>query len=249
MVRMTPVETMRAHYRSFVVCGDIRSLALPDDLNGEDAGGLPNQSYEAISPIERVRRESFWCRRIARVLIGEATGVAPRWVTLTQRCAECGGPHGQPRALGSNVSWSHSHGRVAVAVSPRPIGVDVELLSRFRPTNETLQWLQPSLTGRETRMLLRAGGSPMTMARTWTRKEAAVKIALCTLDSLNCIDVTESHPLRFERTFPEVKRELPWRFETREFDEVVCSIVHDPDQLALFIELNEQSINLGRFVA
>jgi 4'-phosphopantetheinyl transferase len=70
-------------------------------------------------------------RVLARTALGALMGVAPESVRLHTRCAECGGSHGKPRAVGAAAGWelsiSHSGQVVAVAVvRGNPVGVDVE---------------------------------------------------------------------------------------------------------------------------
>lgn len=70
-------------------------------------------------------------RVLARTALGALLGAEPESVRLHTRCAECGGGHGKPRAVGAAAGWelsiSHSGEVVAVAVvRGNPVGVDVE---------------------------------------------------------------------------------------------------------------------------
>lgn len=70
-------------------------------------------------------------RVLARTALGALMGAQPRSVRLRTRCAECGGAHGKPQAVGAAAGWelsiSHSGEVVAVAVvHGSAVGVDVE---------------------------------------------------------------------------------------------------------------------------
>jgi len=68
-------------------------------------------------------------RALLRRLAGEQLGVAPEAVPLTQRCPDCGGPHGRPVIDGAELRVSLARcvlGAVAVAAWGADIGVDVE---------------------------------------------------------------------------------------------------------------------------
>ncbi|HEV3363386.1 MAG TPA: hypothetical protein VG795_04480, partial [Acidimicrobiia bacterium] len=58
-------------------------------------------------------------------------GVHPGDVSIVQRCATCGGPHGRPEVEGHpevGASLAHSRGVVAAAAGTAPVGIDVEAL-------------------------------------------------------------------------------------------------------------------------
>jgi phosphopantetheinyl transferase len=98
------------------------------------------ESWKLLCEEERLRaaelvsghvRDGFVVRRAAvRCVIAETCGVEPASVALQRRCEDCGAEgHGAPRALapaGICVSTSHSSGWCAVAVSDRPVGIDIE---------------------------------------------------------------------------------------------------------------------------
>ena len=68
-------------------------------------------------------------RALLRRLAAEQLGVAPEDVPLTQRCPDCGGPHGRPEIADSELRVSLARcalGAVAVAAWGADIGVDVE---------------------------------------------------------------------------------------------------------------------------
>ncbi|MBC9956477.1 4'-phosphopantetheinyl transferase superfamily protein [Yimella sp. cx-51] len=127
-----------------------------------------------LNPDERARwsrlqrqtdRDDFVAARVLVRQLLVSAGVADdiAAIALAQKCAQCGGPHGRPSVVGHPevfISWAHSNGRVAAAVSDRPLGIDIE------PVDAGV----PSLDGR---------------ARTvteWVRLEALVKAGLTDLD-------------------------------------------------------------------
>jgi 4'-phosphopantetheinyl transferase len=68
-------------------------------------------------------------RFLARTVLSEATGLAPRDIRFTTDCPHCGGTHGKPRLPGHTLdfSLSHSADRVVLVLTDGPeAGVDVE---------------------------------------------------------------------------------------------------------------------------
>lgn len=117
---------------------------------------------------QRADRDRFTvAAALLRLVVAARTGLAPAAVPVRRECARCGRPHGRPRIEGYDlhVSVTHSGERVGVAVSPAPVGVDVELI---RPVN--LAELAPHTLGPDERPAGLDG-----FFRYWTRKESAVK--------------------------------------------------------------------------
>ncbi|GAB3587634.1 hypothetical protein GCM10027579_25430 [Calidifontibacter terrae] len=72
-------------------------------------------------------RDDFVAARALAARAAAALGVPD--ARFEQRCERCGGPHGRPRIIDSDlaVSWSHTGGWVAaVAASAGPVGIDIE---------------------------------------------------------------------------------------------------------------------------
>ncbi|MFF2078112.1 4'-phosphopantetheinyl transferase family protein [Kitasatospora sp. NPDC058162] len=102
-----------------------------------------------------------------RILLGERLGRPPERLRFTR------GRWGKPAvadAPGLHFSLSHSGELALLAVAPRPVGVDLELLGSGRDVERLSRRFFP---GRE-RELVARGGRP-AFARLWTRKEACVK--------------------------------------------------------------------------
>ena len=75
---------------------------------------------------------------------------------------------------GPEFNMSHSGGVTAVAVSGRPVGIDIELAARrpqVRPVAE--KFFQPA----EVDVLARCGWDALLFLRMWVRKEALCKLA------------------------------------------------------------------------
>lgn len=72
-------------------------------------------------------------RVLVRTLLVAESAVPLRAVRIRQECARCGGPHGAPQTDGAFLSWAHSSGVVAAAVSDQPVGIDVEPLGAAVP--------------------------------------------------------------------------------------------------------------------
>ena len=100
-------------------------------------------------------------RALLRRLAAEQLGIASEKVTLTQRCPDCGGPHGRPVVAGSELRVSLARcvlGAVAVAAWGTGIGVDVEPLAQTPARLAAIEEV--------------AGGAGIAH---WTRVEAVLK--------------------------------------------------------------------------
>lgn len=97
-----------------------------------DHGFLTAGEHERVAAIRRSEdRDAFVARRwFVREVVAAATGSGPEVVSVQQRCARCGGPHGRPEVAVPGgpplfASWSSVGGLVVVAVDRSPVGVDV----------------------------------------------------------------------------------------------------------------------------
>lgn len=100
-------------------------------------------------------------RALLRRLAAEQLGIAPEDVPLEQRCPDCGGPHGRPVIVGSELRVSLSRcagGAVAVGAWGRAIGVDVEPRELPAARSDAIRTV--------------AGGAGVAH---WTRVEAVLK--------------------------------------------------------------------------
>jgi 4'-phosphopantetheinyl transferase len=100
-----------------------------------------------------------------------------------ERCRQCGGLHGRPIVLrpgGSlarraelHFSLSHSGNQGLLAISPAPVGVDIEAL----PAPDMAQRLSALMHPHEQARILSApeAAQPTLFTRLWCRKEAYLK--------------------------------------------------------------------------
>lgn len=103
---------------------------------------------------------------LLRLLLRELTGTPPVTHVLTRRCRECGGAHGRPTLPTAWVSVARTPVLVAAAAtSAGHVGIDVELARRTAFDGFDQVVLAPG----------EADGPPEVRARTWARKEAALK--------------------------------------------------------------------------
>ncbi|NWF30218.1 4'-phosphopantetheinyl transferase superfamily protein [Streptomyces sp. PKU-EA00015] len=117
---------------------------------------------------DRQRFLAAWV--LARLVLGERTGVDPAALSFDRTCAHCGDrTHGKPvvetAGAGPDFSLSHVGGLAVVAVSDRAVGVDIEDAAVGE------QPLASALTERERATC----ASYADFARLWTRKEALLK--------------------------------------------------------------------------
>ncbi|MFN0281786.1 MAG: 4'-phosphopantetheinyl transferase family protein [Kineosporiaceae bacterium] len=109
-----------------------------------------------------------------RGLVARHRGTTPDSVHVSRAaCPSCGGPHGRPVVgAGPDVSLARSGPVVAVALSDDgPVGIDVEEVARTAFAGFPAVALHA-----DERRAVEAGGLE-ARARTWVRKEAALKAA------------------------------------------------------------------------
>ncbi|MEU9373889.1 phosphopantetheine-binding protein [Streptomyces sp. NPDC048255] len=153
----------------------------PDAPRPEDLRLLSAEELDRSAGMTSRRAAEFVTSRAAvRSILSELFGTAPGHIVLGRRaCPGCGGTdHGPPALVHPDtplwISVSHTVGRGALALSDRPVGVDVE----ERRTVEIPQLARTVLSTGERQWL---DGLPDDRARLlgffkcWTRKEAALK--------------------------------------------------------------------------
>lgn len=99
----------------------------------------PREHAALLTPAERARADGLRqpgaradfiaAHALARHVAAALSGIAPDRLTLEQRCAHCGGPHGAPRLhelQGLRISISRAGGVVAAAASDAPVGIDLQ---------------------------------------------------------------------------------------------------------------------------
>jgi 4'-phosphopantetheinyl transferase len=152
-----------------------------------------------LTQVERDRADAF--RRsgdrddfvaghlLVRSCAADRLGTDPGSLTLVQRCATCGGPHGQPslrEAPELAVSLAHTRGHVAATVGLGRVGVDVERV-RTDPFDDGL--MRMALTEAEAAIVLGADEPWPAFLRFWVAKESLIKAGAATLDQLRDIDL------------------------------------------------------------
>jgi 4'-phosphopantetheinyl transferase len=133
-------------------------------LDGRDRA----RRRQIVGAADRARFLAAWV--LVRLVIGGRLGQDPATLSFDRTCAHCGDRrHGKPdvRAAspGLDFSVSHAGALAVVAVSDRPVGVDVEVATAGA------QPVVAALTERERATCLSYAG----FARLWTRKEAVLK--------------------------------------------------------------------------
>lgn len=100
-----------------------------------DSVAVEETSSEVPAHVARLEREqdrerSRAADALLRRAVGWVLGVGSEALEVTRRCRRCGATrHGQPVIAGVdhlNLSISHSGSYAAVAVSERPVGIDIE---------------------------------------------------------------------------------------------------------------------------
>lgn len=125
---------------------------------------------------------------LLRVAAAEVLGRDTSDISIVQRCAACGGAHGQPLMLDSpevGLSLSHTRGYVAVIAGMSGVGIDVERQSEAGPAVP-----ENVFTSNEVALLRDSGEPDRLSLRLWVRKEALMKAAGLSPDDLGGIDVS-----------------------------------------------------------
>lgn len=133
----------------------------------------------------RLRDAHVTAQALLRVVMASRVGLLPADVVVDRTCGRCGGDHGKPRVVGTDLdlSLTHAAGMVLLAVSPGPrlqVGVDAEPRPGLPaiPDTEADEVLAREVLGPEEQEEWRAlppeeRGPALT--RWWTRKEAVLK--------------------------------------------------------------------------
>lgn len=156
----------------------LRLSDTPDSF--ADATTLDASERERAASFARsADRIRFTVAHVAlRTVLGSYLAVSPSDIAYVREdCPCCGGPHGRPALLGFpgdlHFSLSHRGDLVLIGVAGVPIGVDVELVSDVRGSDELALMLHPD--ERREAQALDPVRRPSAVARLWTRKEAYLK--------------------------------------------------------------------------
>lgn len=157
------------------------------------AGCLTPVEEERLSRLRRpADRDDFLAAHLlARACAARLLGVGAGEISVVQRCASCGGPHGRPEIAGHpgiGLSLAHSRGVVAAAAGTAPVGVDVEAFPPDRGL--TAGDLSAGLTATERAAIESAGDVRRALLLAWVRKEACLKAGLLDVDGLGTFDLS-----------------------------------------------------------
>jgi 4'-phosphopantetheinyl transferase len=136
------------------------------------------------------RRDFVAAHVLARQCVAEVMGTDPANVTIEQRCATCGAPHGKPTVLGRpgiDVSWSHGGGHVAAVAGVGRLGIDLEPAPGPRRPAAARAALAPA----EARWVRAAADPDIAFTRLWVRKEALIKVGALSLGTLPTADLVD----------------------------------------------------------
>ena len=175
----------------------IFAVSRPTSRVLEEAGGhdgLTPPEQERMARLRRAEdREDFLAAHLlVRICAARVLGVGAGEVTIVQRCATCGGPHGRPAVEGSpevGVSLAHSRGVVAAAAGTvMPVGVDVEA---FPPADGlAVGDLSVAFSAAETAAIEASADPSMALLLAWVRKESFLKAGLVDVDGLAGFDLS-----------------------------------------------------------
>lgn len=172
-------------------------VATPGSMLSRHPRALEQLAPYEIEKARSIRSVPSRCSYIAaHLLVREAAarlaGVPAAAIVLTQRCADCGGPHGQPFIVGHprlHVSLSHCDLAVAAVASWSPVAIDVE---DGAAGDELLAG--PVFSTRERALLAGIADRQRrrrAMLRCWVRKECLIKLGRLSLDTLADCDLSD----------------------------------------------------------
>jgi 4'-phosphopantetheinyl transferase len=176
----------------------VLALSCPTALVLAGAGAPAGNALSLVETDRMARlsrpsdREDFQAAHLLiRKCAGRLLGLRPEAVSIVQRCATCGGPHGRPEVVGRpdvGISLAHSRGVVAAAAGTAPVGVDVEA---FPPAaGLTAQDLSAALTAAAIAAVESAADPSRAVLLAWVRKEACLKAGLVDVDGLAAFDLS-----------------------------------------------------------
>lgn len=147
-------------------------------LTARVLAGLPAEERQRHAALRLAsgRQDFLAARVLARTVLAEQSGADALDIDLHQRCARCGTTgHGAPTSSAGAVSWSHSHGIVAVVTREggAAVGVDVEHRGMGSVTPELVA---TACAPREADLVRASADADLAFLELWTRKEALVKL-------------------------------------------------------------------------
>lgn len=174
----------------------IRALVRRTSSVLEEAGGdlrLTQPERERMARLRRAgdRDDFLAAHLLVRVCAARVLGVGAGDITIVQRCATCGGPHGRPEVAGHPEVWAslaHSGGVVAAGAGTVPVGIDVEA---FPPVpGLAVEDLSAAFTAAEMAAVDARADPRRALLLTWVRKEAFLKAGVVDLDGLDSFDLS-----------------------------------------------------------
>ncbi|TCC50865.1 4'-phosphopantetheinyl transferase superfamily protein [Kribbella capetownensis] len=138
-----------------------------------DLDAVERERLAAYIHADDRKRFLLGCTMVRRLLAARFSLPAAS-IRLDRTCPRCGKPHGKVRADGVELSVTHAGDLVGVAISDRPVGIDVE---KVDPHLDVDGLAKVALIPEEIHELSRHDENEKVRAflRYWTRREAAVK--------------------------------------------------------------------------
>jgi 4'-phosphopantetheinyl transferase len=145
-------------------------------------GQARDEFADELDPIDRERLHAYkrdepkarflLGATIVRRVLAARLSLPPAKILLDRTCPHCGMPHGKVRVDGAELSVTHSNELVGVAVSDRPVGLDVEKVDQGIDVDGLARL---ALAAEEVAALAESDDKVRAFTTYWTRKEAVVK--------------------------------------------------------------------------
>ena len=130
---------------------------------------LPKERFDEINGCldEKVKREKYFVWKLLELALRNATGVNPDFTRFYK------GVNGKWQAQGVEFSLSHSNGVVAVAISDKPVGIDLQVIKPLK--NDRL--IEKIFTEKELEKINALSGQEKTarIIEKWAEKESDFK--------------------------------------------------------------------------
>jgi 4'-phosphopantetheinyl transferase len=163
------------------------------ERHGPEGPALTAAEQQRMARLQRPgdRDDFLAAHLLVRTCAARLLGVGTGEISIVQRCATCGGPHGRPEIDGYpelGVSLAHSRGVVAAAAGPGRVGADVEA---YPPAGDLAAAdLSAALSAAEIRAVESAADPARALLLAWARKEACLKAGLVGVDGLDRFDLS-----------------------------------------------------------
>ena len=142
---------------------------IPDNLEISDV--FPEKRNQEIKNCKSdvVKKERFWAWKILESAVKETTGLKLEDIDISKL------DNGKWVSKKLYFSLTHSHGLVAVAVSSKSVGIDIETWTEFENKKYSLENMVKRFLSENELAIYSDAANKRRFLELWTKKEAAFK--------------------------------------------------------------------------